>query len=226
MIRHTDSQYEEELAALGAHFSRMGAHAQGMLADAVRGLLQGDAEAARSVIARDAELDRMENEADERCVSILARRAPVGPDLRLVIAVMKCVVDVERIGDLAVNVAKRALDLVASPGVEPGEDTERLAHGAVALLTRALDAFATRDSATARSLYEADRALDAANRRAFHRLIAIAQFHPDQLERALAISGACRNLERAGDHAVNIGERVVFLVDGEEVRHRHGGPRA
>lgn len=226
MSRHTDSQYEEELAALGAHFSRMGSIARSMMEDAVRALLRGDAAAARAVIARDAELDRMENEVDERCVAILARRAPVGADLRFVTAVMKCVVDVERIGDLAVNVAKRALDLVQSPGVEPGEDTERLAHGALGILTRALDAFAARDSAAARSLYEDDRALDAANRRAFHRLIAIAQHHPDQIERALAISGACRNLERAGDHAVNIGERVVFMVEGEEVRHRHGSPRA
>lgn len=218
-LRHTDSQFQAELDGLLATFNHMGIRSRTMVGDAVRSLSINDPDIARRVIAADRELDRIELEIDRMCLTILARRAPVGEDLRLVTAVMKAVTDLERIGDLAVNIAERSLDLYGRPGIEPGPEVGTLAQSALALLDRALHAFRERDSKEARELYEVDQAVDAQNRVAFRNLIHITQDHPDQFERALALSSICRHLERVGDHAVNIGERVIFLVEGEEVRH-------
>lgn len=218
-LRHTDSQFQSELDTLLATFNHMGIRSRSMVGDAVRSLDIHDPDIARRVIAADRELDRIELEIDRMCITILARRAPVGEDLRLVTAVMKAVTDLERIGDLAVNIAERSLELYGGLGIEPGPEVGTLAQAAQALLERALHAFRERDSKEARELYAMDHAVDALNRVAFRKLIYLTQVHPDQFERALALSSICRHLERVGDHAVNIGERVIFLVEGEEVRH-------
>lgn len=219
-LRHTDSQFQSELDSLLATFNHMGIRARSMVGDAVRAMELNDPDTARRVIAADRDLDRIELEVDRMCLTILARRAPVGEDLRLVTAAMKAVTDLERVGDLAVNIAERALDLYGRPGIEPGPEVGRLALAALNILDRALHAFRERDSAEARELYELDQQVDSHNRLAFRNLIHLTQVHPDQFERALALSSICRHLERVGDHAVNIGERVIFLVEGEEVRHR------
>lgn len=219
MNRHTDSQFQAELDHLTSTFNHMGVRARAMVGEAVRALQERDPELARRVIAADRELDRLELELDRLCLTILARRAPVGEDLRFVTAVLKAVTDVERIGDLAVNISERALDLMSRPGIEPSAEVDLLARSATELVDKALYAFRNRDSAEARALYALDQAVDAHNRSAFRHLIHLTQLHPDQFERALALSSVCRHLERIGDHAVNVGERVIFLVEGEEVRH-------
>ena len=219
MMRHTDTQYEAELQALAGLFTQMGNRAILMMADAQRALLLRDPELARYVVTSDNELDRMEMEADRRCLSILARRSPVGEDLRLVPAVLKSVTDVERVGDLAVNIAERALDLHSGPGGEPGDYVVERGKASQSLLERSLDAFRRRDSAAARALHATDLEVDQLNRDAFRRLLDLAAAHPDQMERVMALASICRHMERVGDHAVNIGERVVFLVEGLDVRH-------
>ena len=219
MNRHTDTQYESELATLSSHVNLMSARAEGMVSNAVRALFTRDAALARSVVEQDADLDRLEKESDRRCLNILARRSPVGEDLRFVTAVFKVVTDLERIGDLAVNIAERGLDLATTVGIDVGPEVEALAAKVTVQLAEAVRAFAERDAVAARCLYAEDALIDSMNRAAFASLLGVARTHPDQIERALAISSICKHLERIGDHAVNIGEHAVFLVEGHDVRH-------
>ncbi len=219
MNRHTDTQYESELATLASHVNLMSARAEGMVSNAVRALFTRDAALARSVVEQDADLDRLEKESDRRCLNILARRSPVGEDLRFVTAVFKVVTDLERIGDLAVNIAERGLDLAGTVGIDVGPEVEALAAKVTVQLAEAVRAFAERDAVAARGLYAEDALIDSMNRAAFASLLGVARSHPDQIERALAISSICKHLERIGDHAVNIGEHAVFLVEGHDVRH-------
>lgn len=216
---HLDQQYEAELQAIQMHLLRMGVRAETMVKDAVRSVMQREPELARQVIAGDRELDRLEVESDDLCLRLMARRAPVGEDLRLVTCALKAVTDMERIGDLAVNIAKRSLELYAEPGLEPVNEIQALSDKVVTELSEAMRALQERDSTLARSLRTEDSQADEINRAAFQRLIGIAKDHPDQFERALALTSICRHLERVGDHAVNIGEMVVFLVEGKVVRH-------
>lgn len=219
MNRHTDTQYESELEALSSHVRLMSARAEGMVANAVRALFTRDAALARSVVEQDADLDRLEVESDRRCLNILARRSPVGEDLRFVTAVFKVVTDLERIGDLAVNIAERGLDLAGTLGIDAGPEVDAMAEKVKLQLSASVRAFAERDATAARSLYAEDQRIDQMNRAAFAQLLGVARTHPDQIERALALSSICKHLERIGDHAVNIGEHTVFLVEGHDVRH-------
>ncbi len=219
MTRHTDTQYESELEALGSHVSLMGARAEGMVANAVRALFTRDPMLARAVVEQDADLDRLEKESDRRCIQILARRSPVGEDLRFVTAVFKVVTDLERVGDLAVNIAERSLELLSTVGIGPDAEIQALAALVSEQLATAVRGFSDRDAIVAAQLYETDRVIDGMNRAAFAGLLNTARTHPDQIERALALSSVCKHLERIGDHAVNIGEQTVFLVDGHDVRH-------
>ena len=219
MNRHTDTQYESELATLASHVNLMSARAEGMVSNAVRALFTRDAALARSVVEQDADLDRLEKESDRRCLNILARRSPVGEDLRFVTAVFKVVTDLERVGDLAVNISERGLDLAGAVGIDVGPEVEALAAKVTVQLAEAIRAFAERDAIAARALYAEDALIDSMNRAAFSSLLGVARIHPDQIERVLAISSICKHLERIGDHAVNIGEHAVFLVEGHDVRH-------
>lgn len=219
MNRHTDTQYESELATLASHVNLMSARAEGMVSNAVRALFTRDAALARSVVEQDADLDRLEKESDRRCLNILARRSPVGEDLRFVTAVFKVVTDLERVGDLAVNISERGLDLAGAVGIDVGPEVEALAAKVTVQLAEAIRAFAERDAIAARTLYAEDALIDSMNRAAFSSLLGVARSHPDQIERVLAISSICKHLERIGDHAVNIGEHAVFLVEGHDVRH-------
>lgn len=223
MTRHLDRNYEAELQALSTNVTHMAVLATGMVRDAVRALLERDPSLGRSVIAADDRLDALEVDTDHLATTLLVRRSPVGDDLRFVIAVMKVTTDIERVGDLAVNIAERGLDLTAGAGLSPPAEVKALADAALALLEKATQAWRTRDAALARSLSGRDRAVDDLNRAAFARLIDITRGHPDQFERSLALAGICRHLERAGDHAVNVGERIVYWVEGAELRHGAAG---
>lgn len=222
MIRptpHLDHAYEADVTQLTTHLLTTGARAEGMIRDAVRALVDRDAALARSVVAGDRELNRLEIETDDLCVRLLARHAPVGQDLRLVLCALKCVVDLERVGDLAVNIAKRTLGLNAQAGLQPTDEVLQAAQAAVDLTQRAVASLRDRDAALARAVMAEDRALDLLNKEIFRQMIVFAKDHNDQLERALAYTSVSRHLERVGDHAVNVAEMVVFLVEGRSVRH-------
>lgn len=210
---------ERDIERIRTLFLQMCVRAEAMVRHSVRSVIERDVQLGRAVIAKDVDVNRLEVEIDRLCLGSLALRQPVGSDLRFVTMVLKMVTDLERIGDLAVNIAERGLELSAGVGVEPTQDLPGMGDLAADMVRAAADAFLAGDTDLARSLARRDQEVDALNRAAFSRWIQATTRHPDQAARALALASISRYLERVADHAVNIGELIVFLVDGEDVRH-------
>ncbi|MFK7927178.1 MAG: phosphate signaling complex protein PhoU [Myxococcota bacterium] len=210
---------DQDLEQIRTLFLQMCVRAESMVRRSVRSVVERDAELGRSVIDTDREIDALEVEIDRACLRCLALRQPVGRDLRLVTAVLKVVTDLERIGDLAVNIARRGLELSAGSGVQPHLDLVRMGEVAADMVRVAADAFVQDDPELASTLRARDEEVDQLNRQAFARWLEAMAAHPSQAERALALTSISRHVERIADHAVNVGEMVVFLVEGRDVRH-------
>lgn len=216
------SPVAQDLEHIRTLFLQMCVRAESMTRRAVRSVVERDTRLAREVIGQDAEMDRLEIEVDGACLRCLALRHPVGTDLRTVTTALKMVTDLERIGDLAVNIAERGIELAAGTGLQPDQDLVQMGDLAADMVRVASDAFLSLDADRARDLALRDREVDRRNRAAFVRWISAMSAHPDQAERALALTSISKYLERIADHAVNLGEMVVFLVEGEEIRHAGG----
>jgi phosphate transport system protein len=171
------------------------------------------------VKVNDREINRMEVEIDSACRRILALRQPAASDLRFITTALKIVVDLERMGDLAVNVAERALDLVQAPALGPMHELAKIAELAEAQLKKALDAFVTGDVAKAEEVMGGDELIDALYLKIFNDMLALMMEDSRSIRRATALMFAAKHLERFGDHATNVAEMVVFMVRGEDVRH-------
>lgn len=216
------SPLEADLDQVRTLFLQMCVRAESMVRLSVRSVLERDAYLGRSVVEADGDLDRLEIRIDELCLLTLEKRRPKGGELRMVTTIMKMVTDLERVGDLAVNVAKRGLELSAGTGYEPGFELTMMGEIAADMVRMAADAFVDRDSALARDLMRRDQQIDAINREIFATGVVEMAAHSDQVDRVLMTTSISRSLERIGDHACNLGEMVVFLVDGRDVRHaRH-----
>lgn len=213
------SPEEAELDRIRTLFLQMCVRAESMVRLALRSVLDRDATLGRSVMSADGELDRLEVEIDHECLEYLAHRKPTGTDLRTITTIMKMVTDLERIGDLSVNLAERGLELTSGVGVEPGTDLPLMGEIAADMVRMAADAFLDGDASLAREMIQRDRTVDQLNREAFQKWITAMAAHPDQVGRALALTSMSKYLERIADHACNLGEMVVFLVEGRDVRH-------
>ncbi len=222
---HTATQYDSELRAVESEVLFMLAKVEEMLRAALQSVRARDAERARAVISGDNVVDHLEMAIDDMIQLMFARRSPVGGDLRFAIGVLKMVTDIERIGDLACNVAERSIELLATSGIDAPPQLDELENRVLDELGRVGRAFQNRAPKAAREVKEDDNTVDSLNRAAFAHLIAVTRAHPDQFERALAYASICRHLERVGDHVVNIAERVVYIVEGEEIRHGGIGHR-
>ncbi len=209
----------EDLERIRTLFLQMCVRAESMVGQAIRSVLERDPHLARGVVAADEAMDDLEIEIDGLCVRCLALRRPGGYDLRLVTTVLKMVTDLERVGDLSVNIAERGLDLGTGPGLEPGPELAEMGRRVVDMIREAADGFVQGDPTTARRLDDADEAVDQLNRASFQRWLGVVAQYPDQAERAMAYTSISRYLERIGDHAVNVGQMVVLLVEGRDVRH-------
>ncbi|MEZ4321363.1 MAG: phosphate signaling complex protein PhoU [Myxococcota bacterium] len=213
------SPLEADLDRIRTLFLQMCVRAESMVRLSVRSVMERDAYLGRSVVAADGDLDELELKIDQLCVQVLDERHPSGEDLRVVTTVMKMVTDLERIGDLASNVAKRGLDLSAGSGYEPGFELTMMGEGAAEMIRLAADAFVAQDTALAQDVLSRDRQIDQINREVFERAVQEMAAHSDQVDRVLQMTSISKYLERAGDHACNLAEMVVFLVDGHDVRH-------
>lgn len=218
-MKHTDHRYHQELNALRVMYLEMLALGESMLQDAMRSILERDPEAGRRVVATDETLDRLEIQADEACLRILALYRPVARDLRLVAAVMKSVTDLERIGDLAVNIARRGFDLHRGPGLEPLAELTVLRDQVLGMLALVHQGFSERDPEVLHTLRARDERVDQLNREVLGQVLLLLASHPDQSRRGLALTSISKALERIADHAVNLGEQLAFMVAGEDVRH-------
>ncbi|HSN92575.1 MAG TPA: phosphate signaling complex protein PhoU [Anaeromyxobacteraceae bacterium] len=216
---HTDKSYEAELKALRDRLLEMGGLVEQAIAASVRAITERDSDLAEKVRTRDREVNRMEVEIDGMCRRILALRQPAASDLRFITTALKIVTDLERMGDLAVNVADRALDLNEAPPFGPLHDLAKLADLTEAQLKKALDAFVSGDVKRAEEVMLGDDLLDALYLKIFNDQLALMMEDSRNIRRSTSILFAAKHLERFGDHATNLAEMVVYMVRGEDVRH-------
>lgn len=219
MSEHIVKRYDEELAQLKQEILTMGGMVEKMIADAMRALIERDAELAKKVIEYDHEVNRKELAIDALAIKLLAMRQPVARDLRLIATAMKINTDLERIGDTAVNLSERALELMEEPQLKPYVDLPRMATIVQELLKDALDAFVQGDVTKARAVMERDATIDALYQQIFRELLTHMMADPRAIGRGLRLTFIAKYLERIADHATNIGEMVRYLIEGEDVRH-------
>jgi phosphate transport system protein len=220
MTAHTSKDFEQELRTLRERLATMGERAARQIAFAMKALADKDDDLARDVVKNDAQIDRDENDIDELALQILATRQPVASDLRFITMSLKFVVDLERIGDLACGIAKRALELNRLPSLEPRVDLAKLAALVQKNLQAALDSFVGRDAERATAVITADVEIDRLNASLFAELIAHVATDPATVTRVLPLTSVCRYLERVGDHVKNLAEEVVYMVKATDVKHR------
>ena len=220
MTAHTSKDFEQELRTLRERLATMGERAARQIALAMKALGDKDDDLARDVIKNDVQIDRDENDIDELALQILATRQPVASDLRFITMALKFVVDIERIGDLASGIAKRALELNRLPSLEPRVDLAKLATLVQKNLQSALDSFVGRDADRATAVITADAEIDRLNASLFAELIAHVATDPATVTRVLPLTSVCRYLERVGDHVKNLAEEVVYMVKATDVKHR------
>lgn len=215
MPRH----FHEELEALKQTLLAMGGLVEDQIRRVTRALLERDDAVAQEVIERDRQVNAYDVEIDEQCVSLLALHQPAAGDLRFITTAMKIVTDLERIGDQAVNIAQRVLELNREPRLKPCIDLPRMAERAQRMVKESLDAFVARDTALARQVCGEDAEVDALKEQIFRELLTFMMEDPRTIPRAIRVILISRFLERVADHATNIAEMVVYLVEGKMVRH-------
>ena len=198
---------------------RMGGQCEAILDKAIRSLFERDAERAGEVREDDLSIDRLDVAVDEAVLRGLALQAPVADDLRRILAINGISTDLERVGDLARNIAKSAERLAHRPPVPLPPTLEALAQEAQGMLRAALDAFVQRDAAAARELLERDEKLDDDQDRVIREALEEIRQHPDLTAQEVDLILVAKNLERVGDHATNIAEDVILVVEGRNVKH-------
>lgn len=220
MQKHISEQYDLELSNLRERLMAMGGLVEQQVNDACSALVTNDMALAAQVRTTEARLNQMEVELDDECVSIIAKRQPTASDLRAVVSVMKLITDLERIGDEADRIAKIAVTLsrYESPSNQYA-DFRQLHSDVVAMLNRALDAFARLDVEASLRVITDDEEIDNAYNALVRVCIQLMQESPDQAEHFVNLIWAARALERIGDHAKNISEYVIYQVKGQDVRH-------
>jgi phosphate transport system protein len=220
MTTHTSKEFDQELRTLRERLATMGGRCEQMITLAMQALTDRDDEIARKVITADETVDRDESEIDELALQILATRQPVASDLRLITMSLKFVTDLERIGDNAVGIAKRAMELNHVPPLDATPDLNGLAQLVHRNLRAALDSFVAKDADRAAAVIHADREIDRRNAKLFAELLAHVATDPATVTRVLPLTSVCRYLERIGDHVKNLAEEVVYMVRAQDVRHR------
>jgi phosphate transport system protein len=219
MIDRSVRHFEEELEALQARLLEMGGFAEERVQAAVRGLVRRDISLTERVLTGDGPINDLHVEVDERCFRLLALYQPMATDLRRIVAAVKINSDLERVGDLAVNIAEAAQRYVSRPPVKQLIDIPRMAAIAQGMLHDALDSFVKRDTALARDVLAHDDELDALKTQVFRELLTYMLQDPRTIEAALDLVLISRHLERIGDHATNVAEDVIFMVSAQDVRH-------
>ena len=218
-----ETHFEHELAQLKEQLLTMASHAEKAVNEAVQALVNRDHDLAVKVRHDDEILDRYEVEIDEQAITVLAK-APLASDLRLVTVAMKICQNLERVGDEASKIAKRARDLSEEVPVKLTVNLPGMAQLALGMLKASLDAFVRRDTAAARALIPQDKQVDAFNKAIQAQLVELMTRNPDTIARCLHLITAAKSLERIADHAKNIAEEVVYLYEAQDIRHTLKAP--
>jgi phosphate transport system protein len=215
VVRH----FQEELEQLKTRLLEMGGLAEDRVRTAVESLVSRDPAMVDRVISGDGPINRLHIEIDNRCFTMLALHQPMAVDLRAIVSAVKINTDLERVGDLAVNIAEAAIRYLKHPPVKELIDIPRMATIAQAMLRDALDAYVRRDLAMAEAVLNEDDTLDALKTQVFRELLTYMLSDPSKIEPALDLILISRHLERIGDHATNVAEDVIFMVSARDVRH-------
>jgi phosphate transport system protein len=213
--------FEEELQILKNRLLNMGALVEERVHDATNALIERRLDTAERIITSDQDVNDLQIEIDERCLRLLALQQPMATDLRLITAAMKINADLERIGDQAVNIAEQAVRILAHPPLKPMIDLPRMAQIAEKMTRESLDAFVRKDAKLARAILARDDEVDQLKDQVFRVLLTYMMADPGTIERALGLILVSRHLERIADHATNIAEDVIFVVEAKDVRHHH-----
>ncbi|MCX5720630.1 MAG: phosphate signaling complex protein PhoU [Nitrospirae bacterium] len=215
----TQRHFDEELAALKSKLLRMAGLAEDQIDKALAALVTRDSALARQVIERDHQVNAMDVEIDEDCIRLLALHQPAARDLRLVTTAMKIATELERISDLAENICERSIELNEEPQLKPYIDIPRMGNLARMMVKESIDAFVKDDASLARKVLANDDSVDDLMEKVFRELLAFMIEDPQTVSRAIRLSFIAKYLERMADHATNIAELVVYLVEGKIIRH-------
>ncbi len=217
---HISRQFNEELEDIRNKVLAMGGLVEEQIENSIKALVNGDVELAEAVISRDYQVNALEVAIDEESIHVLARRQPAAGDLRLIVAVIKTITDLERIGDQAERIGRMAIHLAEME--RPKNQYSELEHLGVQvrkMLHNALDAFARMDTEAAIAVAQEDVKVDAEYDSIMRQMITFMMEDPRNVKRTLDIMWSARALERMGDHACNISEYIIYLVKGKDVRH-------
>jgi phosphate transport system protein len=218
IVRH----FQEELEALKQRLLIMGGLAEERTSTAVRAMVRRDMRLVEEVLHGDEPINRLHIEIDSRAFTLLALHQPMAVDLRAIVAALKIDTDLERVGDLAVNIAEATVRYLQHDPVKPLVDLPRMSAIAESMLRDALDAFVRQDTALAQSVLDRDDQLDQLKDQVFRELLTYMLGEPETIEPSLELILVSRHLERIGDHATNIAEDVIFMVSARDVRHAAG----
>ena len=211
--------FVDELEQLKMKLLEMGALVESSIQLSVLAVTKKDRSAAAEVFRNEARINAIQLEVDDFAVKLLALQQPMAGDLRLIVAAVKINTDLERMGDLAENIARRALARLEGPPIQPVIDIPHIAVLVQSMVRKALDAFVARDAELARSVLASDDAVDSLRTACYRELVSFMEQDSHNIQEALALLSVTRNLERIADHSTNIAEDVIFLVKGVDVRH-------
>lgn len=215
MQRH----FDDELQQLKAKLLRMGGLAEGQIQSALQALTARDSVLAAQVIERDHRVNALDVEIDEDCIRLLALHQPAARDLRLITTAMKIATELERISDLAESISERAIEINREPQLKPYIDIPRMGHWAVTMVKESLDSFVGGDVHLAHKVMKDDDFVDDLMGQLFRELLSYMLEDPRTISRAIRLTFVAKSIERAADHATNIAELVVYLVEGKIIRH-------
>jgi phosphate transport system protein len=213
------SQKEQELEKLKERILAMGGSVEDAIRKSIKALVERDSDLAMQVIDGDAIVNNYDVEIEEECIRFIAIWQPTGSILRFVTTAIKIITDLERIGDLAVDLCRRAVELNEEPQLKPFIDIPRMAEAAQKMLKDSLDAFVAQDADLAMRVCESDDFVDNLNVQIFNELLVFMLKDPKNISRAVRLTYITKYLERVGDHATNIAEMVVYMVKGKVIRH-------
>ena len=218
MLRH----FDEELSALKGKILRMGGLVEEQIAGALRSLTERNADLAVQIIENDHRVNALDVEVDEECLRLLALHQPTAGDLRFITTAMKISTELERMSDLAENIAERAIELNEEPQLKPYIDIPRMANWTMRMVKESLDAFVNRDVTMARKVCTDDDFVDDLTEQLFRELVSFMLENPKTITRAIRLTFVGKYIERIADHATNVAELVVYLVEGKIIRHTVG----
>jgi len=216
----TETQFQKDLEKLKENLLKMAALVEEAINDSVQSLVKRDSDLVQKTMDLEKRINAMDIEIEEMCLTLLALRQPMAIDLRFITSAMKINTDLERMGDQAVNIAERAVSLNQEPPLKPYIDIPRMAELVQAMVKDVLDSFVHRDPKLARSVCARDDLVDGLNNQVFRELLTFMISDPGTIQRAVHVMIISRCLERIADHATNIAEDVIFMVDALVIKHR------